>query len=927
MAVSSNRSKYPKLAYSRDVPDTTRALLSKLVTSPDQSHRQKGPGTQIVLSKDTLEKVSAHAGQDMVDSTTVFQMLPDVELAKQILVGAILSPRDLSVADINIGVEEGQFDSELARPLLDVVETYFKQVYKIDGQLDDILTEILFTKGAHVLAILPENNLDAIINGQGRLSMESYRQVVDRISSGRPLGILGHPTDTHVSMEAYSQLRSPPVSGVVRLNREPVRATLRGVQVSDNFELLKAPLARQKARASRLGQLLYKHTVSMETAAKALKPEDIEKLYRRPNETHIPTQVVTPQAYMERPSVGHPLVLTLPMESVIPVHVPGNPSEHIGYFLLLDQNGHPITRNTHRDYYGELRNGFRGNNQDNSSDMVKKVKEAFGGVEIRQDVELEQIQNAYTTILENDLINRLQNGIYGESFEVGASEEIYRIMLYRTLKAQKTQLVYIPAELMVYMAFSYNEHGVGETLLTQSKILSSMRSVLLFAETMAAVRSAVGRKRVNINIDPDDTDPERSISDIQSLIMESASHAFPVASPDPAMTIDYLNRAGFDFSINIEGDNYPNTKVEFDDFQTTPAGGNQELSDRLRRMHVSGFGLTPEMVDPTQPPELAVSVVNNNLMMMRRVMRYQQRFTPFLTKLVQVFTRNSSILRAELQEVLTSNKAKLNPDQKKLETDDVIEEFIDALKVSLPSPDTSKLEQQLAAFEQYTNLLDRALEAYITPDLFPAELLEREPDTIQHITAIVRAYYQRVWLSANNVMPELDQLTEMDGKKPYFSLLDIQQAQFTSLGEAIHTYIEGIEKQGRAWKKKYGEPEGEEGGFGEDGSGSTSDDTYDGGDDFGMDESGSVGLDEMSDSEDVESDDIDTDEDLDLGDTEMDEEILDEEETEEEEVMEVEESSEEEEETQEVELNLGDVEEEEPKGESKPAPSRKKKRK
>jgi len=840
MAIGRQRNQpiYPKLAYNRNAPDQVKAIMGKLTRDPDQPRGKTAENPHLNVSRDLFTKLSKSTAQDTADADNVFQLLPDVELAEQILVGSILSPKDMTHVELGFKVEEGLFDSEVARSMLEVIETHFKQDYKIDEQLDRMLEEILFTKGAYIQAVLPENNLDRIINGQSRLSVEHYKQAVTRIQKSLPLGFLGHPREARVSMESFRgrDRGVESIQGSVATRRGEKSVTLPHVAVSDNFDLLKTPEIQKRGRANAIGSLLGRHTASMESASKGMTPEQIDALYDRPRGQAQQLHTVIPQEYMDRPSVGHPLVMKLPVESVIPVFPPGQPEEHVGYFVMIDQNGRPVVRDDQKDYYGELRTSFRGNQQDNTSELVRQTREAMGGIGASEDLDVDGVQQAYSTIVENDLINRLRNGIYQEEFSLGSTEELYRIMLHRSLKGQRTQLLYIPAELMTYMAFDFNKFGIGQTLLTKSKILSSMRSVLLFAETMSGVRNAVGRKKANINVDPDDPDPQKTISDIQNAILEGSKRGFPLASPDPAQTLDFLNRAGFDFSINVESDNYPTTKVDFDDYNTNVNGGNPELQDRLRRMQISSWGMNPELVDPTQSPDFATSVVNNNLIMTRRVLRYQKRFTAFLTQFIQTYVLHSSTLLDKLREELKGNKQKLITEHKKLSDDEVIEAFVAAVTATLPAPDTTRTDQQLQAFEQYSNLLDRSLEAYITPDLFPAEMLEREPDTVNHVISVVRAYYQRLWLEQNNVMPQLGQLTEMDGRKPGFSLLDIQQAQFKSVGNAIQKYMEGIEKSKEKWAEKYGEKVEEEeaaSGFGDDATTDEFGDGDEGGDDFG----------------------------------------------------------------------------------------------
>lgn len=863
MAPRQSKPRYARLAYSRNIPAETSAVMTKLVKDPSEPQKRSREAQSLNVSRDMFEKLSQQTAQNTFDADSVFQLLPDVELAEQILVGSILSPKDMSSVELGFTVEEGKYDPEVARNLLGVVEDHFRKDYKIDDRLDGMLEEILFTKGAHCLAVLPENQLDMIINGPGQLSMEGYQQAVRRIQQGRPLGLLGHPRDRRVSMESFSNTRREEATAI-QGSRQGTQ--LPGITVSDNFDLLKTPEVSRQSRGAAIGRLLGRHQTSMESASKGLTPEQIDELYTRPRDQKPnAAQVLVNPELMTRPSVGHPVVMKLPVESVIPVFVPGQPEDHVGYFIMIDQNGRPVVKDERRDYYGELRGSFEQNQGDNSSDLVRRTREALGGVKADNKLEYDEIQKSYSKLIENDLVNRLMNGIYGEEFALGNTEDVMRIMLYRSLQQKQTQLLYVPAELMTYMAFNYNEWGIGESLLTKSKILSSMRSVLLFADTMAGVRNAVGRKRATINVDSSDPDPQKTVGDLTSMVMEQGARGFPVGSPDPAQTLDYLNKAAYDFSVNVDQEGYPQTKVEFDDYTSNNQGGNPELQGKLRRMQISGFGMNPELVDPEQSPDFATSVVNNNLIMTRRVIRWQKKFCRFLTRFVQQYVSHSSTLQAAMQEELKGMKTKLDADSKGKDNETVLDEFIQALQVSLPEPDTTRIDQQLQSFQQYTSLLDAALEAHVTSDLFPAEVLNRNPDIVNQTMTAIRAYFQRSWLERNNIMPELGQLGEVEGRSPVFNLFDVQDSMFKTLGKSIQKYIDGMEAQQEKWAKKYGEPETDEYGGGSDygdtdyGDADTADDEFGGGDDLGGDDFGEEAESDTDEETDVVNDDSETD--------------------------------------------------------------------
>lgn len=825
----------------RQTGGEAKALTEKLLASTRQGSQQPSESKRLNLNRANMERESQHINQDIQDASSIYQQLPDIELAEQVLVGSILSPKDMVGSDLTYSVNDGLFDSELSGPLLKLVREHFQRHYSLDGRLDDILTRALFKHGADVYIILPENSLDQLINGQRNLSLEQYRLIEKRYQLNDHIGILGHPSRENVSLEAY---RPNEHNGLNRLGG------MAHLTVTDNFDVLKRVQQRDVIRKTRLRDAISRRHTNLSKAGANLRPsteargltdEQIDKLYQKPDGQVNQSLTVTPTTYNNRPSVGQSMLLNPPMGSVIPVCVPGEPTNHVGYFLMIDPNtGRPIEPDADRDYLNEFKNNFsKGNQGDGGSDVLSAVKQAMGHAGTRNMKE-DEFRQAYESVVENELNNRFRNGIYQESFDVKFTQEVYNIMLARAFMHQRTELVYIPEEYVVYFAFDHDERGIGRSLLKQTSLISSMRSVLLFADTMRGVRDAIGRKRATIGIPADDPDPQKTISDIQSLILENTRRGFPLGS-DPAQVMDFLNMAGYDFKINVEGNNYPGTTVDFDDYQTNSSGGNTEQEDKLRRLQAAGFGLNPEQIDPTQSPDFAVGVANNNLIFTRRVIRYQQRFCLFLKKLIQTITAHSPALLEEMEKTLKDGKSKLSPTQKQAHKEDVLEKFIEAIEVSLPKPDTDQVNLQLQAFEQYTQLLDRALEAYITPEIFPDDVLSRGDGLISQIVSVLRSYFQRRWLEKNGVAPELMVLLETENNKPDFDLFDITRNMNRSLGKAIHRYADGMEKIKEANEKKYGEDE-------EVATGEPSD--TDGGDGFGETTEETVGDEEALEGED-----------------------------------------------------------------------------
>lgn len=821
MAQEKSKDAYPKLAALRlgHGPTATNAVLNLL--RRDINH-PTGVSTNPVVdvNRFTMDKVSRQTSQDQVDSDAVLQLLPELQLVKTVTIGSILDPKSMSDSNLTFTIDDTIFNSEIGIKLLEPIEKFFKKDYKIDERLDLILTDCLFTKGSSVLCVLPENTLDSLVNGRKSMSMEAFSLIKNHVgeSKSKPIGLLGSPKDhidgIKVSLESIpGSVDESKVSGFyvtkAKDSEEVTRTkiTFPELSVTDNFDTLKLPGMSQRIRELTIAEKLRKQTTSLESEVHNFNNAEIEALYHTTYNVSEQTQVISSPKYMSRPAVGHPLILPLPSEAVIPVFVAGRPYEHLGYFLLIDHNGYPVSKDSTRDFYGELQSGWKGSGGQSgqgTSEILRLTREAMGDNNTKSDYEIDHIQEAFNAILTNDLNNRLRNGMYDQEIEIGLSQEIQRIMLYRGWKAKSTQLVYVPVELMTYIAFDYNENGIGETLIARTKMLSTMRTTLLFAETIGGMRNAMGRKKVRIEIDPDDPDPEQTISNIQSVIMEQSHRSFPLAAPDPGQTLDALMRSGYDFEINANDSAYAQTKVEFDDYNTNVNAGNPELQDRLRRYHISSFGVPPEKVDPMSSPDFATSIVHNDLVTARVVKERQKALCEHLSKFTRVFSTHSSIIRSELSAIITANIAMItDPELRKLTVEELIDEFILAINLGLPAPDNTQYERQLESLELYERILDKALESYITPDMFPDDLTEIT-GLADDIIINTKALFIRKFMSSNNILPELNVLTEMDGNRPAFSLLEFINTQRKSTTQAFLEYAAGKKKFKDQLKQLYG---------------------------------------------------------------------------------------------------------------------------
>ena len=828
----------PRMDVRKDNPQLAR-VIEKLV-APSRSTALSRRENQKVDMPDMglYQKISDETLANVHSSASMVQLLPDLELAMQILISSILSPKDMVSTQLTFTVDNGVFTSELSGLMLESVRNFFENTYKISDDLTVILENILFYKGAHILAVLPENSIDDLINDPRRVTLESLGDFYDsRAKTFRHLGILGTSGQPKTrSSLGLESLFSDPASSA----RESYEPTVRKngqdlfVSIIDNPAILKMPMVAERVRRDQIEDRLSLGKIRRVST----ESQRADSLYRTRRYRNTSAISVTPGNQLKRPTEGRPLVMTLPTEAVIPVHVPSNPEEHLGYFVLLDELGNPLIRNNDQDYFNELAAGMQ-QNREMVNQLVSRTDRNTRGLGMVQgserQQEIDELSRVYGEIVEQELYTRLKNGVYGDNAQISRPSEVYRIMLARSLQQQRTQLLYVPAEMVSYMAFSYNKYGIGESLLQGSKIVGSIRAMLLFANTMASIKNSVGRTKLAIQLDPQDPDPSATVEFLINEYARATQNAYPLGVTAPRDLVQYLQNAAVE--VEVSGNTaYPETKMEIQDGQSNRTKPDTELENSMRDRHLMSLGLSPEVVDAGTKAEFATTVLANNLLLAKRVMNYQRKLCSQLGEFVQLYAVNDGTLMDELRKILKDNiemlgeeqkatiqriedkgRASDSRDQRARDEDDrtshqrdrdevlkvtsgesidaVIYDFIKALRVTLPSPDVGSLENQMAAFDKYVESLDKALKAYLDPEFLEASQLGELQEVIAPTIAAVKAHYVRQWLRNNNVLPELDDLiTFGEEGGPAVDLLKIHETHVEGLGKSLAEFMQRIAK-------------------------------------------------------------------------------------------------------------------------------------
>ena len=923
--VSTIKRVFPKIASSRKIPDETKATIGKLARDPHGNSRGSR-GVQIPDNR-VLGHVANKTIGNINDARNGFQVLPDMDYARQIIVSATISPGDLTETKILYTVNNDDLDTNLTGPMLREVQSFFDDTYRITKLLPTILSDVLFEKGSYPILIMPESSIDQIINSDqykgaslesAVLSLESHlREEVGADGVYNPWGALGFPSHDkpgdsvsfesirHDEYSKYSHVAFPSMESndpknLARKNACEALNLITSTRsknfvVTDNPNILKRPMVLETKRKLAIrriyggklrgglkrssgtvqsspaaGQRIHFDGKSVQLSAEAIsmeaerKPTTLNEVesafYSQRRYQHIPVQPVLTKAQVGADTYGHPIVMHLSPECVIPIHVPGNPAEHVAYYVLLDINGNPLNVTAHDNYYDDIRNQLNSNDQF-SSQMLQTTRRGMEGQGTMNNEIIDEMTRIHSDTIESDLLARLRAGVMDGEYNLSRTDHINQVMFSRHLKGQKTIMLYVPAEMMTYIAFDYNEYGVGKSLLEDAKILTSIRCALMLANTLATLNNAAGGKTIAITLDPKDENPAETVEFLLSEHAKVNSEGFAriIGQTHPLGLADQIQNHGV--NVMVEGNSrYPETKFDVTSRDGTAKVIDTELEKTMRDRHYQVFGLSSELADGINEADFATTVVQKNLMLLKRVIHNQDKLEPFLCDFVRQYTLNSGILLDLLRDIVTENKKYLPTNARSAaDIDEFIHEFIMALVASLPRPEVNDIAKQMEAFTAYTDGLEKIVTAYLSEEMFITDATVGVEDILPAVKANIIAEFQRRWLRARNIMSEVDIFSTMDEEDtPAFNFMEVSQKHMEGLTNSLMKYmksaLKNLEKKSakkaeiESLKEKVagvdsgldgGGMDDLEGGDGSDAGGL--DDGMGGGDDLGLD----TGADDM----------------------------------------------------------------------------------
>ena len=818
------RARTPKLNMLNKDP-VSQSILGMLTPEDNKEKNKQGGANKQKdqISKSTLDRISKITSTTIDANHELMESVPGAFKALSILQAAILSPRDLTTINLTYASQsyEGR-NNDLNNLLMNRVEDYVENNYKITDRLQDILANILFYKGSHPIALLSSSALDNVINGHVRASMEA---IEDEYKDGRFVnrGWLGDNDETLKNNPRKVASLESLIAGTVPTMTDDVVWDKRiEVTVTDNDSILRLPqlkltLARNAMstkvrvpgglRKPRGGYGIESLTENPakdkgdnrgNTAiSKQLSEEQYVNIYNQLFKTrdYAPTDLVEIRRddELSKQNVDAVLWIDLPPESVIPVHLPGNPKARIGAYVLLDGDGNPLSTAMSENAYQDI--------QQNKSDTANAIDGTKGIIEMAQEYRngnsdsfsMAEFRRKVNEEIERDLVQRIVNGTFAQKVALGMTDDIKSMMAARTFRNLKTKILFLPEESLVYMAFDYNRFGIGRSLLERSKLYASMAMANVISTTMANISASTNITTLGIQLDPDNPEPDATVEAIVTTHLNSnRTMSSLIGARNPRDVINIMDEA----SVQVKTSGHPgypdiDVDVSYDKRNVTPP--DPDWNDRLLEMLWNMWGVDPALLSTQNATQFAIEHINNNALFRKSTGMQRHMLCSFLSELVQKVVVKSGNLMNELYDIIRDNKKLWQPTSKKgkeqlaelkekhpeIDNNDqslmnfILVNFINSIELTLPEPMEGDIDEQNRAYDTMRQRYENTIKDLYTDDILSYMLGDdADASKFEMWRQNLVAHKMREWMAGSGSYNDITELCEIgDDSNASFTLL------------------------------------------------------------------------------------------------------------------------------------------------------------
>jgi len=720
-----------------------------------------------VTSATELNRISLYNKkiEEVIEDALILN--PDIELAMEILSSLIESPNDMQEPNLVFKLNNVNIPSSIITSILDITKDYVYNEYKFLDKIDEYVKNALFYKGAHVeLIIHPKDVYDLVKTLKHNITVANE----DIINS----------FNGKVNLLSNTSKSSSP-NDVVK--------------VTDNyFTLLEDELSVMKFK-KRTSGVVTKSSTEKNDLLIAMEDAIIDR-----------DNGIVQLEVGEYDELEKPLVKDLEPRRVIPIYKKENPSIHYGYFVLTEDEVKD-SKSSNGQVLNITNGGKPKGKLDEYLEQIKKNLSYMTG----SAPELNNVDDFRDKILKNKIQNILKNmeikNVIDEDIKI--PDEVVLTAMDIIVKKSRIKLIYVPEDMISYIAVKHKNNGTGESLLEKVLMLLSIRGIIMFTKLLSYIKSSVTTTVVNVELDEADNNYRSTMEMIKAEIIKNRQISLPIGEVNPARLTDWVHKLGFSF--NFKHPNLPEMAIDISEQTNEINPIDDTIKEDIDRQIYNALYLTPEIISDALGPDFATTVIANRLLLTKRISKLQSKFNVKFTDNIRKKLRLDGKFKDKIRTLILGNKKEIKSGLKKklgkeykkqIDSlpDDVLVNWlfniiVDNITVALPKPESSEMENMTNIVNDFTDTLENVMDKIFSEDAIPSELAGALGDKISNVKAALSTMIIIKFLNERNLLPEITRLFALDEDgNPIFNTLEEFNNYINTLTKVLEPFLKSNKK-------------------------------------------------------------------------------------------------------------------------------------
>lgn len=863
--------------------DPAMEALLKMATTPDaQSKRGSRGEGGVTPTRSELQSISKSRIRAIKSAQDVFRALPELDTICTIAASSILSTKDLVTTTVNYDCVSQDIPLELRTSMLSVVSNYFDNEVGYPKKLYRWIHSAMSVKGATPVMLVSEATISDMFSLRTAVGTESTKAKLVTDTFNKQLGILkdihadeSKPKTALESLLSVQEELPKPQEFTLSFDDEMLKSAIEHTfYITDNPNVLAIGEVQRRLAAENAKRAINPSFRGSYKGDQGVIPDDSDKKLRgqiderdllttkdvNPDADKAqPTQIYKEVKASNRRSSVHPMEKIWPAESLLPIVLGGNEREPIGWLGILDDTGNPISARTAHLNDGAMFNGV--SSEVLSENIIARNEIGMGTGQVPADI-AQRLFARYAEVAEDKMLEVVSKAIGGGAISLSTSQDWMKIMFQRHLAKRHTQVLYIPADNVAYFATDFNEDGIGVSITERAQVLSTIRMSLMFATMNSAILNSARNLQFDIELGMNDRNAQQTIDRIKAETINTYNNSRPIWG-DVDDTLRAATNAGISFNVT-GNDWYPDQKVSVSDNTPDYKTPDPEVDEQYLRRTCNLARVDPDLVLTPENIEFASQIFSKSLIVTQQVMKIQEELERPLTTYPRTYIYSSGplldALAEKVVEYMPIGKGQ-SPAEYDADIREIVSDFVDKLKVSLPPPDTSISSAQMEQFDKRMEFFEKLSDVIVDESM--ADMLSEAgfSGNVDSIKRMVMNYYAKNWLKKNDMESDLFTMLDPEHRTDTIKTLSDDTTQMATLIAQLATRTKG--KLSTVIKNYDKESDDEESGMsgGEDGDGfgggSGSDDEFGGGDDIGGDDVFGEGSEDTGGDDDLFADDSD----------------------------------------------------------------------